>query len=108
MERLIYRFCHYATRFYSFFLLFIFNIYMQPYTYDKDKTYDSILVIVNWLIKMVHYKPVKVTIDTLTLIEIIIKTIVQYHSFPDSIVTDWGSDFTSKFLLLLYYFFKIE
>ncbi len=31
----------------------------------KGKTYDSILVIIDRLTKMVHYKPVKVTIDAL-------------------------------------------
>ena len=29
----------------------------------NEESYDSILVIVNWLTKMVYYKPVKVTID---------------------------------------------
>ena len=34
----------------------------------KDESYDSILVIVNRFIKMVYYKPVKVTIDFLGLV----------------------------------------
>ena len=31
----------------------------------KDDSYDSILVIVDRLMKMVHYKPIKVTIDAM-------------------------------------------
>ena len=42
----------------------------------KGKNYDSILVIVDQLTKMVYYKPVKVTIDTLGLAEVILDVIV--------------------------------
>ena len=42
----------------------------------KDDSYDSILVIVNRLAKMVHYKLVKVIIDTLRLVEVIINVVV--------------------------------
>ena len=64
----------------------------------KGNNYNSILVIVNWLIKMVHYKPVKVTINV----------IVKYHGLLDSIVTDRGLFFTSKFWSLLCYFLSIK
>ncbi len=42
----------------------------------KGETYDSILVIVNRLTKMVHYEPVEVIIDVSALAEIIIKAVV--------------------------------
>lgn len=42
----------------------------------KSKTYDSILVIINRLMEMVYYKPVKVTIDALALIKIISKMMI--------------------------------
>ena len=63
----------------------------------KGDSYDSILVIVNRLTKMVYYKPIKVTIDAPGLAEVIINIIVRHHGLSDSIVTDWGSFFTSKF-----------
>ncbi len=63
----------------------------------KGETYNSILVIVDRLTKMVHYKPVKVTIDAPALAEVIIKAVVRHHSLPDSIVSDQGLVFTSKF-----------
>ncbi len=42
----------------------------------KSETYDSILVIVNRLTKMIHYKPVKVIINTPALAKVIIKAVV--------------------------------
>ncbi len=54
----------------------------------KGDSYDSILVIVDRLTKMVHSVPVKVTIDTPSLAEVIIDVIVRHHGVPESIVTD--------------------
>ena len=42
----------------------------------KKESYDSILVIVDWLIKMVHYKLVKVIINALGLVEVIFDIVV--------------------------------
>ncbi len=70
--------------------------------------YDSILVIINRLTKMIYYKPVKITIDTPALVEIIIETVVRHHDFPDSIVRDWGLVFTLKFWSSLCYFLGIK
>ncbi len=63
----------------------------------KGDSYDSMLVIVNRLTKIVHYEPVKVIIDTPGLAEVIIDVVVRHHEVPESIVTDQGSLFTSKF-----------
>ncbi len=71
-------------------------------------SYDLILVIVDRLTKMIHYKPVKVTIDTPGLAEVIIDVVVRNHGVPESIVTDRGSLFTSKFWSLLCYFLGIK
>ena len=57
-------------------------------THWKCKTYDSILVIVDRLTKMVHYELVKVTIDDPGLEEFIIYVVVRHHGLPDSIVSD--------------------
>ena len=63
----------------------------------KEDSYDSILVIIDWFTKMVHYKPVKVTIDAPGLAEVIINVVVRHHGLLDLIVIDQGSLFTSKF-----------
>ena len=74
----------------------------------KGDSYDSILVIVNRLTKIVHYKPVKVTIYTPGLAKVIIDIIVRHHGLSDSFVTNRGSLFTSKFWSSLCYFLGIK
>ena len=74
----------------------------------KGNNYDLILVIVKQLTKMVHYKLVKVTIDAPRLAKVIIDVVVWHHGLPDSIVTDKGSFFTSKFWSLLCYFLGVK
>ena len=74
----------------------------------KGDSYDSILLIVNRLTKMVHYEPVKVTINAPGLAEVIIDVVVRHHGLPDSIVTNWRSLLTSKFWSLLCYFLGIK
>ena len=74
----------------------------------KGDSSDSILIIVNWLTKMVHYKPVKVTIDAPSLAKVIIDMVVRHHSLPDSIVTDRGLLSSSKFWSSLCYFLGIK
>ena len=54
----------------------------------KDESYDSILVIVDKLTKMVYYEPVKITIDAPGLAEVIINVVIQHHGLPNSIITD--------------------
>ena len=63
----------------------------------KGNSYDSILIIVDWLIKIAHYKPVKIIIDASGLTEVIIDMVVRHHGLSDSIVTNRESLFTSKF-----------
>ena len=74
----------------------------------KGDSYDSIFVMVDRFTKMVHYEPVKITIDASGLAEVIINVVVRYHGFPDSIVTDRVSLFTSKFWSSLCYFLGIK
>ena len=74
----------------------------------KEDSYDSILVIVDRLTKMVHYKPVKITINTPGLTKVIINVVVRHHGLSNLIVTDRGFLFTSKFWSLLCYFFGIK
>ena len=57
---------------------------------------------------MVHYKPVKVTIDTSSLAEVIIDMVVHHHGVPELIVTNRDLLFISKFWFLLCYFLGIK
>ena len=74
----------------------------------KKDSYNSILVIVDWLTKIVHYESVKVTIDAPGLAEVIINVVVRHYGLSDLIVTDWRSLFTSKFWSSLCYFLGIK
>ena len=74
----------------------------------KSDSYDFIFVIVNQLTKMVYYKLVKVTISIPGLAEVIINVVIQYHGLPDSIISDWGAVFTSKFWSSLCHFLGIK
>ena len=74
----------------------------------KGDNYDSILVIVDWLTKMMYYEPVKVIIDAPGLAKVILVVVVQHHGLPNSIVSDRGLFFTSKFWSSLCYFLGIK
>ncbi len=74
----------------------------------KDNSYDLILVIIDWLTKIVYYKLVKVTIDAPGLAEMIIDMVIHHHGDLESIVSDRGLLFTSKFWFSLCYFLRIK
>jgi hypothetical protein len=59
--------------------------------------YDSIWVIVDRLTKVVHFIPVKTTYFGAKLVELYMSRIVCLHEVPKKIVSDRGSQFTSKF-----------
>ena len=63
----------------------------------KGKSYDSILVIIDRPIKMVHYELVNIMIDTLGLAKVIINVVVRHHGLLDSIITDLSSLFMPEF-----------
>ncbi len=74
----------------------------------KGDSYDSILVIVYRLTKMVHYESVKVTINAAGLAEVIIDMVMRHHWVLKSIVTDRGLLFISIFWFSLCYFLRIK
>jgi hypothetical protein len=59
--------------------------------------YDSISVIVDRLTKVAHFIPVKTTYSGAKLAELYMSRIVRLHGVPKKIVSDRGSQFTSKF-----------
>ena len=59
--------------------------------------YDSIWVIVDRLTKSAHFNPVKMTYNAEKLAKIYISEIVRLHGVPLSIISDRGTQFTSKF-----------
>ena len=63
----------------------------------KSNSYDLTLVIVNRLIKMVYYEPVKVTINALDLTKVIVNIIICHYKILKSIIMNRDLLFTSKF-----------
>jgi transposase InsO family protein len=59
--------------------------------------YDSIWVIVNRLTKVAHFIPVKTTYSGPQLTKLYMLRIVCLHGVPKKIVSDRGTQFTSKF-----------
>jgi hypothetical protein len=70
----------------------------QPQT---QKGNDSIWVIIDRLTKVAHFIPVKTTNRGATLARLYLKEIVRLHGIPRRIVSDRGTQFTSKFWLSL-------
>lgn len=63
----------------------------------KEDSYDAILIIVDYLTKMIHYKLIKTTIDATGLAKIIINVVIRQHSLLEYIISDRDSLFISKF-----------
>jgi hypothetical protein len=59
--------------------------------------YDSIWVIVDRLTKVAHFIPVKTTYSGAKLAELYMSRIMCLHGVPKKIISDRGSQFTSKF-----------
>jgi transposase InsO family protein len=59
--------------------------------------YDSICVIVDRLLKVSHFIPLKTTYSGAKLVELYMSRIMCLHGVPKKIVSDRGSQFTSKF-----------
>ena len=70
--------------------------------------YDSILVIVNRLTKMIHYISVTKTIFAEDLIEVLLREVIRFHGLSSSIVIDRGFIFTFKYNDALCYVLKIK
>jgi hypothetical protein len=65
-----------------------------PRTRDS---YDSIWVIVDRLTKVTHFIPVKTTYSGAQLAELYMSRIVCLHGVSKNIVSDRGTQFTSRF-----------
>ena len=59
--------------------------------------YDSIWVVMDRLTNVAHFIPVKTTYTSAKLVKIYITRIVYLHGVPRTIVSDRGTQFTSKF-----------
>jgi hypothetical protein len=63
----------------------------------SNRGHDSIWVIVDHLTKVVHFIPVKTTHNGRELADLYISRIVSLHGVPKTIISDRGTQFTSRF-----------
>jgi hypothetical protein len=61
------------------------------------KQHDSIMVVVDKLIKETHYIPVKTTHKETNIVDIYMKEVARLHGVPKAIVSDKDPKFTSNF-----------
>ena len=54
----------------------------------KNTSYNSILIIIGWLTKMLHYNPVQITIDKPDFAKVFIDLVAQNFNLPDLIISD--------------------
>ena len=73
-----------------------------------NKAYDAILVILDRYTKVVKYIACRKTIDALELARLFVKHWFPDQGLPESIVSDRGSLFTSKFWAALCYHLNIK
>ena len=58
---------------------------------------DAVWVIIDWLMKIAHFLPIKMTYSMDRLAELYIKEIVRLHGILVPIVSDRDPRFTSRF-----------
>ena len=63
----------------------------------KSESYNSILVILNWLLKKIYYKLVKVVINVLKLVKVIFNIKIWQYNLSNSIITNSSLLFIFKF-----------
>jgi hypothetical protein len=66
-------------------------------TESTESAYTGILVVVDRLTKMAIYLPCRKDVDSLELARMFFEEVICKHGVPDNIVTDRGSQFTSRF-----------
>jgi len=70
--------------------------------------YDSILVVVDWLTKMVHFIPTTEKILVEGLVRLFRDNMWKLHGLPESIISDRGSQFVVGLIWELNWILEIE
>lgn len=74
----------------------------------KNNSYNTILVIIEYLTKILYYKSVITTIDVTNLVKLIINIVIRHHGLSESITSNQGLIFILKFQFSLDYFLEIK
>ena len=70
--------------------------------------FDSIFVVVDRLTKMAHFVSCNKTVIGEETARLFIDNMYKYHGLPDDIISDRGTQFTSKFWQSLFKILQVE
>ncbi len=90
-----------ASIWFSISIDFIINL--SPFS-----SYDSILVVVDHLTKMVHFIMCTKTIINERTTKLFFDHVFQYHGLPENIIFDHGHQFVSKFWKQLFELLSVK
>jgi hypothetical protein len=74
----------------------------------KSKSFDSVFVVVDRLTKMAHFVPCDKTITSKETTRLFLENVYKYHGLPDNIISDRGTQFTSKFWQSLFKILQVK
>jgi hypothetical protein len=88
----------------------LWSLIFMDFTTDLPnfKVFDSIFLVVDHLIKMAHFIPCNKTITCEETTRLFMDNIYKYHGLLDDIISDCGSQFTSKFWQSLFKILKVK
>ena len=69
--------------------------------------YNSILILINYFIKLIHYYPVRKIINIIQLTELLFRIFTQIGP-PNNIIFNRGSVFTNKYQSTIYYHLRVQ
>jgi hypothetical protein len=72
------------------------------------KMHDSIMVVVDKIMKYSHFIPLKTTHKVAEVVDIFMKEVTRLHEIPKTIVSDRDPKFTSNFLKGLFKGFRMN
>ena len=73
-----------------------------------SKGFDSIFVVVDRSTKMAHFVPCNKIVTGEEIARLFIDNVYKYHGLPDDIISDRGTQFTSKFWQSLFKILQVE
>jgi hypothetical protein len=74
----------------------------------SSKAFDSFFVVVDRLTKMAYFMPYNKTVTGEETMRLFMDNIYKYHGLPNDIISDHGSQFTSKFWKSLFKMFIVK
>jgi hypothetical protein len=109
--------CSKAPRHRPYGLLYPLPILKKPWSLismdfitdlPSSKAFDSIFMVVDRPMKMAHFMPYNKMVTSEETMRLFIDNIYKYHGLPEDIISDRGSQFTSKFWQSLFKILKIK